>query len=70
MWKTTLKFLNVWGLQPFPPSKETVVAIGAALKAGNYASAENYLVFYRGRCLDVAWPYDAALQRLHQDVVR
>merc|ERR1712194_764670 len=70
MWRMTLKFLNVWGLPPLPPTKETVVAIGAALKAGHYASAENFLVFYRGRCLDAAWPYDAALQRVHQDVVR
>ena len=70
MWKTTLRFLGVWGLQPFPPSTETVVALGAALKAGNYASAENYLVFYRGRCLSANWPYDAALLRLHKDVVR
>ena len=70
MWATTLDFLDRWGLQPFPPSKETLVALGAALKAGNYASAENYLQHYRGRCLSASWPYDAVLQRLHQDVVR
>ena len=46
------------------------MALGAALKAGHYASAENFLTFYRGRCLDNAWPFDAALQRVHQDVVR
>ena len=70
MWATTLSFLDRWGLRPFPPSKETVVALGAALKAGSYASAENYLLLYRGRCLDADFPYSPALQRLHQDVVR
>ena len=70
MWVTMLSFLDRWGLQPFPPSRETVVALGAALKAGSYASAENYLLLYRGRCLDENCPYGAALQRLHHDVVR
>merc|ERR1712086_1037609 len=70
MWRTIVKFLAVWGLHPFPPTQETVVALGAALKAGSYASAENYLVFYRGRCLSANWPYDAALMRLHKDAVR
>ena len=65
-----MRFLAVWGLQPFPPSQETLIALAAALKAGSYASAENYLVFYRGRCLSANWPYDAALMRLHKDAVR
>ena len=65
-----MRFLADWGLQPFPPSQETVTALAAALKAGSYASAENYLVFYRGRCLSANWPFDAALQRLHKDAVR
>merc|ERR1712194_936208 len=67
MWTTTLSFLDRWGLRPFPPSKETLVALGAALKAGNYASAENYLLHYRGRCQSANWPHDAALMRLHLD---
>jgi len=65
-----VKFLAAFGLTPFPPSQETVVALGAALKAGNYASAENYLKFYRGRCLSANWPFDAAMLRVHKDAVR
>ena len=70
MWNTILAALGRWGLPHLPPSKESLVALGAVLKAGGYASAENYLVHYRVRCQQANWPYDAALQRLHLDVVR
>ena len=70
MWRTILAALDKWGLAPFPASKMAIVAIGAALKAGGYASAENYLVHYRVKCERANCPFDAAMQRVHLDVVR
>ena len=70
MWKTILAALEKWGLSPFPPTAETIVALGAVLKAGSYSSAENYLSHYRVRCDRADAPYTPALTRLHMDVVR
>ena len=41
--KTVTASLRKWGLDLFPPTKEKVLALGATLKAGNYASAKQYL---------------------------
>ena len=70
MWRTIKKVLDRWGLEAFPPTQESIVAVGAALKAGAFASAENYLTHYRVCCERAGSPYDAALNRLHLDVVR
>ena len=70
MWRTISAALDKWGMAPFPASKMTIVALGAALKAGGYASAEDYLVHYRVRCEREGCPFDAAMQRIHLDVAR
>ena len=70
MWRLVVKALAKWHLTPFPPTREKIIALGAALKAGRYASAENYLSHYRVSCEREDSGYGAALQRLHLDVVR
>ena len=70
LWKTIGSALEKWCLKPFPPTRDTLVALGATLKAGNYASAENYLVHYRVRCERAGFSYTPTLTRLHIDIVR
>ena len=45
--KTAEAMIRQWGLEPYPPSSEAIVALGAALKAGAYASAVTYISVYR-----------------------
>ena len=39
-WKTIEKYLSKSGLSPFPPTVDAVLALGAALRAGGYRSAQ------------------------------
>ena len=72
--RTMEKFVNralsKWGLAPLPPTTEKLLSLGATLKAGNYRSADDYLVFYRKMCARANVPYDSALLCLHLDVLR
>ena len=69
-WTTIKKALSMWGLSPFPPSAAVVVALGAALKKGNYQSAETYLSLYRTKAEREGYGFDAALSRIMKDTVR
>ena len=46
-WMTICRYLAKFGLEPWPPSADKVVALGAALKAGAYKSAPTYFSLYR-----------------------
>ena len=70
MWKTIKKSLDKWGYTPFPATQKNIVVIGATLKAGGYATAEEYLVHYRVCSQRAGYQYDAAMHRTHVDVVR
>ena len=69
-WKTIVDMLSKWNLSPLPPTREAVVALGAALKRGGYRSAESYLSLLKVRAERQGYGYDAGLLRLHRDVVR
>ena len=69
-WRTIVEMLSKWRLDPLPPSKEAVVALGAALKRGGYRSSESYLSLLKVRAERQGYGYDAGLLRLHRDVVR
>ena len=59
-----------WGLTPYPPTKEKLCALAAALKAGSYASARQYLYHYRLQCVRLSHPFGATLDRYLADLVR
>ena len=65
-----VRALDKWKFALFPPTREKVIALGAALKMGRYASADNYLYHYKALCARENHDYDVALRRLHLDVIR
>ena len=69
-WRTVVRALEPWSLDPCPPSREAIVALGAALKKGGYASAESYLTLLKTVAERKGFPYTPDLLRLHRDVVR
>ena len=69
-WRTIVRALQPWALAPLPPTREVIVALGAALKLGRYASAESYLVLLKTMAEKQGFTYTAELSRLHRDVVR
>ena len=69
-WETILKALKAWGLEPFPPSRDTILALAASLKAGNYATADSYLQLYRANCERKGWGLTPDLAWLLKDCVR
>ena len=46
-WRTVEKMLGCWSWPPFPLNVDEVVALGSALKAGHYQTADAYLALYR-----------------------
>ena len=59
-----------FGLEMFPPTKESVIALGACLKAGGYLSADSYIQLYRTEAERRGFPLTADLARIFTDVVR
>ena len=45
---TVGRLLKLWSLEPYPVTEAKVHALGASLKAGQYRTAESYLLLYRG----------------------
>ena len=70
LWKTIVAAQAKWGLLPYPPTKEKLCALAAALKAGSYASAKQYLYHYRMQCVRLTYPFSATLDRYLADLVR
>ena len=69
-WKTVVSALDRWGHQPFPPTQPKVIALGAALKAGGYATAEAYLLLYRTTSERHGYSFSPSLARTLTDVIR
>ena len=69
-WKTINKALGLFNLTPLPPSPQKVLALGAALKAGGYRSAESYLQAYRTRADREECPFGASEVRALKDAAR
>ena len=70
LWRTISTALSKWGHSPLPPTPEKVMALGAALKAGGYSSAENYLSHYKVQCERAGSPFSQTLLRVHTDTLR
>ena len=69
-WRTVVRALELFEFTPFPPSTRKVLALGAALKAGGYRSAEAYLQAYRTRAEREECPFGMAEVRALKDAVR
>ena len=69
-WKTITKFLNKFGLRPFPPRVDSVLALGAALRAGGYRSAQTYLSLYRTTAVRNGYDIDPAVAQAIRDMSR
>ena len=69
-WTTIVKALQAWGLSPFPPTRDSVLALAASLKTGNYATADSYLQLYRATCERRGWTFTPDLNWLLKDCVR
>ena len=69
-WQTILNALGKWSFTPFPPTVDKLVALGAALKMGHYASAESYIFFYRSEAERKGFAFDPVLNRTLGDVLR
>ena len=67
---TITSALGKWGLQLLPPSEEKVIALGSALKAGHYRSAQAYLTLYRGHAERSGYAISGPLQRAFRDANR
>ena len=69
-WKTIVAALGRWSLQPYPPTQQKVLALGAALKAGKYATAESYLLLYKTNAERQGHVFTPALARTLTDTIR
>ena len=69
-WQTILKALSKWSFAPFPPTVDKLIALGAALKMGQYASAEAYVYFYRSEAERKGFAFDSILNKTVSDVLR
>ena len=70
LWNTSVAALAQFGIEPLPPTREKLIFLGAALKAGRYTTANLYLNHYKVRCEREGHILDASLQRVYLDVVR
>ena len=69
-WKTITSAVAKWGLVPLPPSREVLLALGAALKAGGYRSADTYISLWRVSCERAGHVLGPDLERLVKDITR
>ena len=68
--RTVLHILASWGLQPFPPSVQSLGALAASLKAGGYSSAGAYLSTYKVEAERRGATWTSRLQRALRDFTR
>ena len=69
-WLTIEKALKSWGLACFPPSRDSIMALAASLKASNFATADSYLYQYRITCERRGFHFDAQMDVLLKDCAR
>ena len=69
-WKTVNMALGRWGLQPFPPTQQKILSLGAALKSGKYSTAESYLLLYKSNAERQGFIFSPELARTLTDVIR
>ena len=69
-WSTIVKALSSWSVAPFPPSRDSIMALAASLKAGNYATADSYLQLYKNTCERKGYIITPSLAMLLRDCTR
>ena len=57
--KTVTKALRAWGMPVFPPTSDSLRALGATLKRGGYRSAGSYLWTYKVEAQRLGHPHGA-----------
>ena len=67
---TVARAVRDWGLEPYPPTADTLLALSASLKKGAYRSAGNYLHSYKVEAERLGHGWDGQLQRLLKDCTR
>ena len=68
--RTVRRALGAWGLAPFPPTLETIQALGATLKRGGYRSAASYLWLYKVESQRRGFFWSDVFQRGLKDSIR
>ena len=68
--QTVERAMEMWKLDPFPPSVEKIQALGAVLKAGRYKSSESYFAIYKAEAERRSFVWTPAEQRAMRDAVR
>ena len=69
-WRTILDILSKFGLRPWPPGVDQVLALGGALKAGGHRSAAGYLSLYRTTAVRLGLESSPAVDQALQDMRR
>ena len=69
-WATIEKALKSWGVPCFPPSRDSLMALAASLKAGNFVTADSYLYQYRLECERKGHAFSPQLDVLLKDCAR
>ena len=68
--KTAETMIGRWGLEPYPPTVEKVLALGATLIEGYYLSAATYVSAYKVAAERQGLEWHQDLGRVVKDVVR
>ena len=69
-WRTVRRMVAHWGLEPLPVTHEVIIALGSALKAGGYRTAESYLGLLRSKAERAGQVLTPDLLRLLRDALR
>jgi hypothetical protein len=69
-WRTITSAVKKWGLEPLPPTRDVLLALGAALKAGGYRSSETYLSLWKITAERNGYVLEVDVLRLLKDVTR
>ena len=68
--RTIERALHAWGLDPHPPTMDSLRALGASLKRGGYRSASLYLRTYKAEAQREGYPWSDVLERALRDAIR
>ena len=68
--RTVRRAIGSWGMAPYPPSLQTIQALGATLKRGGYRSAASYLWLYKVESQRRGFAWIDVFQRALKDSIR
>ena len=70
VWNTVKAMVALWDLPVLPLTRESLVALGSTLKAGEYRTADKYLRLYRKKSEESGAIFTPDLERLLKDTIR